>query len=73
MKWLAIILTAMFAGARLANVIGWSWWLVFCPVIIYYGFFVLMYVLAALVGFVVTFINGFKEGWHDDENSKHED
>ena len=37
MKWLVIILTAMFTGAKLAKAISWSWWLVFSPAIIYWG------------------------------------
>lgn len=35
MKWLVIILTAMFTGARLAGAINWGWLLVFSPAIIY--------------------------------------
>ena len=33
MKWLVIILTAMFTGARLAGAINWGWLLVFSPAI----------------------------------------
>ncbi len=46
MKWLVIILTAMFTGARLAGAINWDWLLVFSPVIIYVGFY-------AVVGIIV--------------------
>lgn len=80
MKWLAIILTALFAGAKLAGVIAWSWWLVFCPVLIYYGFWValifdswLIFLILWAIGFWVSFKQGFKEGLDEHESSKHED
>lgn len=37
MKWLAIVLTALFTAAKLAHVVAWSWWLVLLPAIAYVG------------------------------------
>lgn len=47
MKWLMIILTAIFTIAKLMHVITWSWWLVLLPVWIYIGlwFFILLVTL----------------------------
>lgn len=49
MKWLMIILTAMFVAAKLAGVVNWSWWLVFLPAIILAGIWVLFFVVALVV------------------------
>ncbi len=35
MKWLAIVLTAIYTTAKLMSVVAWSWWLVLLPAIIY--------------------------------------
>lgn len=85
MKWLAIILTAMFTGAKLAGVIAWSWWLVMLPAIIVFGGPVVITVLLLIIGVVINLAlvikdfnhaiwKGFKKGWNEnDESSKHED
>lgn len=52
MKWLVIILTAMFTGAKLAHVINWSWWLVLLPVWIYMGFMLLVLIIAFVVAVI---------------------
>lgn len=70
MKWLAIFLTAMFTGAKLANAISWSWWLVFSPVLIYYGFWIAFWVVMAIISLTWSFIDGFKEEWKKHESSK---
>lgn len=49
MQWLAIILTTLFAAAKLVGLISWSWWLVFLPVIILAGIWVLFFVVALVV------------------------
>lgn len=56
MKWLVIILTAMFTGARLAGAINWDWLLVFSPAIIYVGFYAVVWiiVLAILIAYFVV-------------------
>lgn len=36
-KNLTVLLTALFIGLKLGNVIDWSWWLVLTPVFIYIG------------------------------------
>lgn len=60
MKYLAMILTAMFAGARLAGAITWSWWLVFSPLIIYFGFYALLIVLVMIVSLILQAIDELK-------------
>jgi hypothetical protein len=52
MKWLMIILTAMFVAAKLAGVVNWSWWLVLLPALIYIGFILLI----LLIYFIVAVI-----------------
>lgn len=52
MKWLMIVLTAIFVMAKLINVITWSWWLVLIPVWIYLG----VYLLVFLVYFIIAMI-----------------
>lgn len=49
MQWLAIILTALFAAAKLVGLIAWSWWLVFLPAIILAGIWVLCFVVVLVV------------------------
>lgn len=35
MKFLVIVLTIIFAVARIMNLITWSWWLILSPILIY--------------------------------------
>lgn len=49
MKWLAIILTAMFVAAKLIHTIAWPWWLVLLPLWIY----IALVALVLLIVFVV--------------------
>ena len=49
MKWLMIVLTAIFVMAKLINVITWSWWLVLLPAWIYMGFILLILIIAFVV------------------------
>lgn len=60
MKYLVMVLTAMFAGARLAGAITWSWWLVFSPLIIYFGFYALLFVLVLIVSLILQTIDELK-------------
>ena len=48
MKWLVIILTAMFTGARLAGAINWDWLLVFSSAIIYVGFYAVLWTIVLI-------------------------
>lgn len=52
MKWLMIVLTALFVMAKLMNVIAWSWWLVLLPVWIYVGFMALVFLIAFVVAII---------------------
>ena len=52
MKFLAIVLTIIFAIARIMGLIGWSWWLVLSPALIYCAIWLvvlLIYIIVALV------------------------
>lgn len=52
MKFLAIVLTIIFAIARIMGLIGWSWWLVLSPALIYCAIWLLVlliYIIVALV------------------------
>ena len=84
MKWLAIILTAMFSGAKIAGAITWSWWLVMLPAIIVFGGSAVMVVLLLIIGAIINLAlvikgfnhaawEGFKEGWNQNAKSKHND
>lgn len=60
MKYLVMVLTAMFAGARLAGAITWSWWLVFSPLIVYFGFYALLIVLVITVSLILQALEELK-------------
>lgn len=52
MKFLAIILTIIFAIARIIGFITWSWWLVLSPALIYCAVWLLVlliYIIVALI------------------------
>ena len=72
MKWLVIIITAMFTGAKLAHAINWSWWLVFSPAIAYYGLIITFIIMAMIVCLVMNVIDIFKRRFKN-ASSKHED
>lgn len=57
MKWLVIILTAMFTGAKLCGATNWSWWLVFTPLFVYVGWFLLLLTIAGIIGLVCAFMD----------------
>ena len=57
MKWLVIILTAMFTGAKLCGAISWSWWLVFTPLFLYFGWYLLIFTIAGIIGMVCAFMD----------------
>lgn len=48
MKWLAFLLTLIFAVAKVMGYFPWSWWLVFTPA--------LAYVVLALILLIVLLI-----------------
>lgn len=52
MKFLAIILTIIFAIARIMGFITWSWWLVLSPALIYCA----VWLLVLLIYIIVTLI-----------------
>lgn len=72
MSTLIALLTGMFTGAKLASAISWSWWIVFSPVLIYYGLWVALFVFVGIFSFAKSFVEGFRKGYKDERN-KHED
>ena len=61
MKWLVIILTAMFTGARLAGAINWDWLLVFSPAIIYVGFYAVVWIIVLIALIIYWTVYWIKE------------
>ncbi|WP_179221328.1 hypothetical protein [Lactobacillus taiwanensis] len=53
MKFLAIVLTIIFAIARIMGLIGWSWWLVFSPALIYCAVWLLVLLIAIIIALVM--------------------
>ena len=49
------ILTTIFVICKLLGIINWSWWLVFLPEIIAFGFYLICIIVQAIV-----FIKGIK-------------
>lgn len=47
--WFVSVLTLIFVVAKLLGLIKWSWWLVFSPMIISFGFWVLVLVIITLL------------------------
>lgn len=45
---LAAFLTALFAVLKIMGIISWSWWIVFLPLILVYGFGAIVLVIAAI-------------------------
>lgn len=45
---LAAFLTTLFAVLKLLGVISWSWWIVFLPLILVYGFGAVVLLIAAI-------------------------
>lgn len=69
---LIAILTGMFTGAKLAHAISWSWWIVFSPLIIYWGGYALILIITALIVGICWLI-GYGEELNKNASSKHED
>lgn len=61
MKFLAVILTIIFAVARIMNLITWSWWLVLSPALLYFGVIVLFFVVIGIVCLIYNLIDKIRE------------
>lgn len=61
MKFLAIVLTIIFAIARIMGLIGWSWWLVLSPALLYFGAIVLFFVVMGIVCLIYNLIDKIRE------------
>jgi hypothetical protein len=51
---LPVVLTVVFLVLKLTHVIAWSWWLVFLPLIISGGIFVVIFLFAAIVALLAS-------------------
>ncbi|QHJ75030.1 hypothetical protein [Lactobacillus phage JNU_P11] len=60
MKFLAIVLTIIFAVARIMNLITWSWWLVLSPFLIYYGGILLILLVGIICGLIWNLVDKFR-------------
>lgn len=60
MKFLAIVLTIIFAVARIMNFITWSWWLVLSPFLIYYGGILLILLVGIVCGLIWNLVDKFR-------------
>lgn len=54
---MAFILSAIFLVLKLCNVIAWSWWLVFLPLIIVVGLQVVTLVIIFIIALIMYFID----------------
>ena len=61
MKFLAIVLTIIFAVARIMNLITWSWWLVLSPALIYFGAIAVFFVVMAIVCIICNLVDKIRE------------
>lgn len=61
MKFLAVILTIIFAVARIMNLITWSWWLVLSPALLYFGAIVLFFVVMGIICLIYNLIDKIRE------------
>jgi hypothetical protein len=52
---LATLLTVLFVGLKLANIITWSWWWVFCP--LWIDVAILIVILLIMILFYFIFKN----------------
>lgn len=57
MKFLAIVLTIIFAIARIMGLIGWSWWLVLSPALIYFGFILLVILITTIACIIANWLD----------------
>ena len=54
MKFLAIVLTIIFAIARIMGFITWSWWLVLSPTLIYCAVWLLVLLISIIVALIMN-------------------
>lgn len=54
MKFLAIVLTIIFAIARIMGFITWSWWLVLSPALIYCAVWLLVLLIYIIVALIIN-------------------
>lgn len=47
-------LTILFVGLKVTNIIGWSWWLVFSPLIIQYGIIAVILIVLAIIWLIAS-------------------
>ena len=47
--WFVSALTLIFVVAKLLGIVNWSWWLVFSPLIVSFGFWVLVLIIITIL------------------------
>lgn len=57
MKFLAIVLTIIFAIARIIGFISWSWWLVLSPALIYFGSILLVILITTIACLIANWLD----------------
>ena len=57
MKFLAIVLTIIFSIARIMGFIGWSWWLVLSPALIYFVFVSLVILITTIACLIANWLD----------------
>ena len=57
MKFLAIVLTIIFAIARIMGLIAWSWWLVLSPALIYFVFVSLVILITTIACIIANWLD----------------
>lgn len=57
MKWLAILLTLIFAIAKVMGYFPWSWWLVFAPALACVGIALLIFIILMIIAGIAALFN----------------
>ncbi len=54
---MAFILSMIFMVLKLCNVIAWSWWLIFLPLIIAVGVPIVIWIVLFIVALIISFFD----------------
>lgn len=54
MKFLVIVLTIIFAIAKIIGFITWSWWLVLSPALIYCAIWLLVLLISIIIVLIIN-------------------
>lgn len=48
LDWLLVLLQVVFIVLKVCNIVAWSWWLVFIPVYVFVGIFIIALILSII-------------------------